>query len=521
MTPPCRAWRPALAALAIAASLCAAPLRAQDAASAPLGLRGDGDNPASPGLGGGEDSLSAQMPPGANAGDGAAGPGAQTDKQKNTKKKERPGAPRLPALQPYHGALRAGLPGGPASIDPPPPTVAALPAIPAKRRPLPDDKPFDPVGIMVGDIKLLPTIEEDGGYASNPLLTPSPTRGSAYETTQAGLSLQSDWARDELRGSFTGGYTDYFNVIQANNPNGSGTLDGRLDVSRDLSLDAEGRFTVAAQTPGSVTLPTGVALSSKQLPLVETFGTSVGGLQKFGDLELSLHGTLDRTAYQNATLSDGSIEDLASDDYNDWGLRARAAYRISPIITPFVEGVIDTRRYDDVVDFNGYARSSNGALARAGATLALTGQLTGDASFGYGERQYQDARLPELAAPLIDASLIWSATPLTTVTLKTSTNLFDTTNPGDSGAVSRSYTIDVSHALLRNLTLGANAGFTTDVYAGAPLHDSTTSVGLRADYNLTRDIVLRASVSRAQYVASLPGLNYVNDIFMLGLRLQR
>ncbi len=324
-----------------------------------------------------------------------------------------------------------------------------------------------------------------------------------------------------MHGSFSGGYTDYFNAIQANNPNGSGTLDGRLDVSRDLALDAEGRFTVAAQTPGSVTLPSGVALSSKQLPLVETFGTSVGGVQKFGDLELSLHGTLDRTAYQNATLADGSIEDLASDDYDDWGLRARAAYRISPVITPFVEGVIDTRRYDDVVDFNGYARSSNGALGRAGVTLALTGQLTGDASLGYGERQYQDARLPELAAPLIDASLIWSATPLTTITLKTSTNLFDTTNPGDSGAVSRSYTIDVSHALLRNLTLGANAGFTTDVYAGAPLHDSIASFGAHADYNVTRDIVLRASASRAQYVSSVPGTNYINNIFMLGLRLQR
>ena len=520
MTPPCRAWRPALAALAIIASLCAAPSRAQDAGPPP-GLRDGGDNASPLGLRDGEQDPSSQTPSSADAGVGEPQPDAQQDKQKKTKKKVQRGAPRLPALQSYRGALRAGLPGGPASIEPPPPTVAAPPTIPAKRRPLADDKPFDPVGIMLGDIKLLPTIEEDGGYASNPLLTPSPTRGSAYETTQAGLSLQSDWARNDLHGSFSGGYTDYFNAIQANNPNGSGTIDGRLDVSRDLALDAEGRFTVAAQTPGSVTLPSGVALSSKQLPLVETFGTSVGGVQKFGDLELSLHGTLDRTAYQNATLADGSIEDLASDDYDDWGLRARAAYRISPVITPFVEGVIDTRRYDDVVDFNGYARSSNGALGRAGVTLALTGQLTGDASLGYGERQYQDARLPELAAPLIDASLIWSATPLTTITLKTSTNLFDTTNPGDSGAVSRSYTIDVSHALLRNLTLGANAGFTTDVYAGAPLHDSIASFGAHADYNVTRDIVLRASASRAQYVSSVPGTNYINNIFMLGLRLQR
>ena len=236
---------------------------------------------------------------------------------------------------------------------------------------------------------------------------------------------------------------------------------------------------------------------------------------------MSLHGTLDRTVYQNATLADGSTEDLASDDFDDWGLRARAAYQISPVISPFVETVIDTRRYDDPIDFTGYARSSTGALGRAGVTLALTGQLTGEASVGYGERQYKDARLPDLHAPLVDASLIWSATPLTTVTLKTSTTLADTTNAGDSGAVSRSYSIDVSHALLRNFTLGASAGYATDVYAGAPLHDSTTSFGLHADYNVTRDIVLRASADHSQFVSSAPGSSYIANVFMLGLRLQR
>jgi hypothetical protein len=509
-------------------SLSATPSRAQNAEpAAPLDLRQGEETPPPLGLRDGEESLAPSSPSAPSTADAAAGeaqPDAQRNKQKKKKKKIDPRDAPPRALQIYHGAERAGLPGGPAAIDPaltPPPTIAAASTIPAKRRPVADDKPFDPVGIMLGDIKLLPTLEEDVGYASNPALLSGPTKGSAYESTQAGLSVQSDWARNELRGSFSGGYADYFSVPQANGPNGNGAFDGRLDVSRDVSLDAEGRFTVAAQTPGSVTLPTGVALAPNQRPLVETFGATLGGVDKFGDLALSLHGALDRVSYQNATLSDGSIDDLASDDYDDWGVRARAAYQISPVITPFMETVIDTRRYDSVVDASGYARSSNGVLGRAGATLALTGQLTGDASLGYGERQYQDARLPDLRAPLIDASLIWSATPLTTVTLKTSTSLADTTNAGDSGAVTRSYTIDVSHALLRNLTLGASAGYLTDVYAGAPLHDATTSFGLRADYNVTRDIVLRASASHAQFISSAPGSNYINNVFMLGLRLQR
>jgi len=546
-TPPRRAWRPALAALAIATGLCA-PARAQEANPTPP------TPPAQLGLKDGDGALSAQLPSLPSLPSQATDepqPDAQTSKAK--KKPIKHGAPTLPPLQAYHGAQRAGAPGGPPAPNPAltpaasvavlpihqaqqagslggqptpdpaltSPAVTLLPAVPAKHRPLPDDKPFDPVGVMARDIKLLPTIEEDVGYASNPSLLAGATKGSPYESTQAGLAFQSEWARSELKGSLSAGYADYFATPQANSPNGNGVIDGRLDVSRDLSVDTEGRFNLATQTPGSVSLPTGVVLSGNQRPLVETYGATLGGAQKFGDLALSLHGTLDRTQYQNATLAGGQVEDLASDDFNDWGLRARAAYQGSPVVAPFVETVIDTRRYDSAIDASGFARSSDGWLGRAGATLALTGQLTGEASLGYGARQYEDARLPDLRAPLVDASLIWTATPLTTLTLKASTNLNDTTNAGDSGAVTRSYTIDVAHAFWRNLTLGASAGYTTDVYAGVPLHDSTTSFGLRADYNVTRDIVLRASASRSMLVSSAPGTSYDANVFMLGLRLQR
>ena len=37
---------------------------------------------------------------------------------------------------------------------------------------------------------------------------------------QAGLSLQSDWARDQRGGSLTGGYTDSSTCAQADTPNG-------------------------------------------------------------------------------------------------------------------------------------------------------------------------------------------------------------------------------------------------------------------------------------------------------------
>jgi hypothetical protein len=513
---PRRVRRIALGVLALA-SLAGAPCAAQESSSGALGLRGvepaftvalDTPNPA-------------LSPPDATN----LGPGAPDDANPAAKKKKllAKKAPKSAPLGVYRGAQRLGLRGGAPDLAPgetPPPTIAAIaPPAPRRRPPEVDDKPFDPLGLKVGDLKLTPYVEESVGFASNPASAAGPQKGSAFETTEAGLALQSDWSRNDLHGALKGAYTDYFTAHQDDAPSASGTLDGRLDATRDLSFDAEGRFSVGEQTLASLGLVSPGAVAATVHPLVETFGATLGGAQKFGNLTLALHGTLDATQYQNATLG-GVVEDLSSDNFNDWGLRARASYLVSPAFSPFVEVDIDARRYQAAIDYNGYARDSQGVQALAGATLAFTHQLTGEASLGYGARAYQDARLPDMSSPVIDASLIWSATPLTTITAKAQTSLADTTTAGASGAVTRAYTIDVAHALTPRITLGASAGYTSDNYVGVTLHDATTSLGLRGEYHLSRELALKASATRQDYVSSAPNSNYIANVFMLGLRLQ-
>ena len=430
----------------------------------------------------------------------------------------------LPPLIAYPGAERIGLRGGisPRSAQsPPPPTIAAVPSIDSKRRPPLDDKPYDPTGVSFAGLRLKPYLEEDFGYASNPSFAPSRAKGSAFENTEAGLTFQSDWVRNEIHGSLRGGYSDYFADSSANAPYGSGSAAGRLDVSRSFSLDSEAHFSVLTQTPGSVTLPSGAVLSSGRRPLVDTYGGSAGGTAKLGNLALSVHGAFDRTAYYNTTLSNGVVDQLSSDDSNDWGLRGRIAYRISPIVTPFLEASVDKRIYDKGADANGFQRGSTGESSVGGVTLAWTNQLTGEFSAGYGNRTYQDARLPDLRGPLVNGSLAWSVTPLTTVSVKAGTSLADTTTPGASGAASHNYTIGISHALLRNLTLSATAGYATDVYSGLAIHDETTTLGVGAEYNVSRELVIKSTVTRTQFSSSLPNSSYVANVFMLGLRLQR
>jgi len=501
----------ALGALAVGLGGAFAPAIAQDAE---LGLRGAAEMvaDATPPL---TQSAPLQTPDSAIAVPPIAPPVEDAAGANPNTKPVKPNGAKLPPLKPYPGAQRLGLRGGPSDLQAatPPPTVAAQP-IPQRRKVAADDKPFDPTGVYVGDLKLTPYVEEDGGWASNPGLSPGPHSGSAFETTEAGVGLQSDWSRSDLHGQLKGAYTDYFDDSAANSPTASGSLDGRYDASRDLSFDAEGRFNVSDQTLTSLGLGSGTG--SITHALVSTYGATLGGAQKFGDLTLALHATLDRTIY-----ADAGTDDLASDDFSDWGLRGRVSYRLSDAVSPFVELGVDTRRYDSAIDYNGYDRNSDGWQAVAGATLAFTRQLTGEASFGYGARAYVDPRLENFGGPVIDASLIWSATPLTTVTAKAQTTLGDSVAAGASGVVTRSYSLDVAHELTRAFTLGATASWSGETYVGLTQRDSTTTYGLKAEYHVSRELVLKASASRQIYDSSAANSNYVADVFMLGIKLQR
>jgi hypothetical protein len=137
-----RLARLACAALSVATSISAGTARAQQAGG-DLNLRGEftEDFPGD----------AAPEPPG----DGSP-----------TEPEVQPAQNALPPLKPYKGAERLDQQRGPKGVSgelAPPPTIAALPTPPAPPRKKPDDKPFDPVGVEIGDLRLTPSVEEDLG----------------------------------------------------------------------------------------------------------------------------------------------------------------------------------------------------------------------------------------------------------------------------------------------------------------------------------------------------------------------
>ncbi len=536
------------AALLLAAAI-GAPARAQQAdGGAPANLpplRGDVEDPADlpkvqpdgtlrPALGeGAVDPTTPFSAPPANSDDQPSDATQQrfifpkgTAKTKDRVKVLPKGPPPLPTLEAYRTAVRQRGPG--VSLDTsgtqvnaapivPGPSVAALPApLPKLRTKLIDDG-YAPLGYDIGSLRLTPYVAQSFGYDSNPDQTQAGVKPSAYSRTEGGLGLVSQWSTNELRADLRGGYNDYFSDPGASRPDATGTIDLRLDATRDLTIDAEQRFSIDTQRPGSPELN----VNTVSRPLIIGFGTTLGGTQNFGRFSLGLHGLFDRVAYDNAMLSDGTIEDLANDNYNDYGLRLRAAYELTPVVKPYVDVLVDQRIHDATVDLSGFRRDSTGVIGQLGSTFELTRLVSGDLSAGYGNRTYEDPRLKALDGPVVNGSISYAVTPLTVLSVKAATTFDETTVAGASGSQSRTVSFDVTHQLLRNLTLSGDVTYFNTRYVGAPIIENTLSETLKAEYHLSRSLVATASYEHQKLDSTSPGSSFRQDIFLVGLRLQR
>ncbi len=437
----------------------------------------------------------------------------------------------LPPLVPYPTSAearrqqRARTPDGYAPPPPPSPTTAQLPSIERRTPKRPDEQPFDPVGLDVGLLRVKPYFESDVGYDDNPDRVPkgsSLLRGSSFLYEEGGADFASDWSRHSLIGSLRLGYYDYFENSNADRPTGGGKFTSRIDVTRDTKINIDGQFNLDTQNPTSPNITPGVATATlRGRPLIYSFGGGLGVQQNFNRLEMSLRGSVDRFGNQDATFSDGSVQDLSHYNYNAYGLTGRAAYEMTPGVKPFIEATVDQRVHDFEVDPLGNLRNSTGADAKIGSTFELTRLITGSIAGGYADRHYQDARLKDLRGATFDSSLVYTATPLTTVTLRGTTTLDETTVAGASGTITRKASLEVGHALLRNLTITGLASYVDANYVGGNLDQRTMDLGLRVEYNLTRSVVIKGSFTHERLLSNASGSDYTANVIMIGLKLQR
>ena len=448
---------------------------------------------------------------------------------KKRKAKKKPGEPRpLPPPPPR-------LPGAPQAAEghtsaqqikvrAPYADAFKPPDAPPRRPAPPPQDAYEPLGIRVGSFLLKPALEVTRGYDNNPSHVPNGP-SSGYTVVEPTLKMQSQWSQHEFGLDLRGSYSDYDKLSSMNRPLLDTKAHTRIDVSRDTAINAEARLFLSTDYPGSPNLPVGFA----KLPVFTSYGVTTGLTQRFNRLELTAKASVDQTRYQQTLLVDGSTSSNQDRDFNQYGGAVRASYEVFPGVKPFVEVGADTRIHDLPFDRDGLQRDSKSLTPRVGTTFDMARRLTGEISVGYLTRKFEDPTLPSLAGVVADASLIWNATGLTTVTLTASSKAEETVLPGVSGVLRRDIGVQVDHALRRWLIWTVRAGYGFDDYVSDPCScngflerkDTRASLGTALTYKFNRELSLKGEYRYDQLNSNSPGSNYSASAFLVGLKLQR
>jgi hypothetical protein len=472
------------------------------------------------------------------AANGASETGFDSLNRKRKKPKPFPGQSKLKPAPGNSSAasaisntpLRLSIPPSETANKPPvPPAVAGtVPGQPLRKRLKVDDDPFGAVGDYVGGFLVKSALELSGGYDTNPgrLLVP---QGSPVYVIASEFLAVSDWERHavvaDLRGSFSG----YGNTLpptidglaspaptNVDRPDFTGHIDGRLDVSHDTRLTSQLRLRVSTDNPGSPNVQVGLA----KYPVFATFGSTLGIDHNFNRLDVAAGATFDRTAFTDSKLTDGTTSSNDDRNFNQLGGFARASYELTPGLKPFAEVEGDSRVHDLQSDRDGFARDSTGGYAKAGTSFEFSRLLTGEVSLGYEARNYVDPRLDRLEGLLTAASLVWTATPLTTARFVSNTSIDETTLAGVSGVLTHTYTFEVDHDFRRWLTAIGKFTYATLDYQGDGRRDKTFSLEGDLVYKMTRNLWLKGSLRRDILDSNAPGSNSAATVVMLGVRLQ-
>jgi hypothetical protein len=425
-------------------------------------------------------------------------------------------------------------------VPPPPPPpyapsqpAAAAPATtgtvhPPRRKRAAEIDPYDALGIRAGSFLLRPAVELTGGYDTNPGRGVTAT-GSSLFVVAPELQVRSDWSRHDLRADMRGSYSTYPSQPSLNRPYFESKIDGRLDVTSQTWIDLQNRFLLSTDNPGSPNLQA----DAVRAPFFTTFGGTAGVGHRFNRLEVTAKGSIDRTSYQNSELTDGTIASNADRNLYQYGGQLRAGYELTPGLKPFAQLDVDSRVHDTDFDRTGVQRDSKGFAPRIGTTFEFSRILTGQASVGYVVRRYKDPSLSDLRGLITDASLVWSATPLTTATFTARSSADETTVTGVSGVLTRDFGLQVDHTFRRWLIGTAKLGFGFDDYVVSDAlncgcitppfdrKDKRYSASAAFTYKLTRMLWLKGEARQEWRRSNEPGQDYTASIFLLGLRLQR
>jgi hypothetical protein len=351
-----------------------------------------------------------------------------------------------------------------------------------------DLDPYDPLGIRAGAFRIFPSTDVSLSYNDNVNATKNDTQDDFIAVFAPNIAVQSDFSRHAIGFNLFSEVGRYFQETDENYWDFGIDGDGRLDITRDNNL--QGGFTVARLHDARDDPENDATVAESVRPVrYMNYDANLAYNHLFNRVTVRLTGLFDRNDYRQGA---GSANQNDRDRNIYTGL-LRVGYNVSPRINTFVEGLYNIQRRDVHRDSDGRERDSHGWGARGGVDVNFTDLLFGEAFAGWRTQYFDDSQFDTESGLNFGVGLTWLPTQLTTVALTGGSDFEPTTNEDASSNFQTTIGLRVDHELLRNVLIGAQAGYVRSDFENSGETDNRYDVGADVTYLINRHFSVGAA----------------------------
>jgi hypothetical protein len=383
-----------------------------------------------------------------------------------------------------------------------PPTVPGYQTGPAVTSESAQLQPYAPLGMHLGDFTVNADLDESTGYNSNVTgFTNAP--GSWVVRTAPSLTVNSDWSRDQLGAVFNLVNSQYIMESNQNHSDWTATIGGGYTIGQhDLVLGYSHLSLHEAPTQiGSV-------LSSTPIPF------QVDDVRANYTFDQGRFSFVPRINIQHFQFGDATLENtpFSQQDQNrvetTGELETRYALSDLRSLMLVIEGIDTQYTYTPAGQ---PSNSSTSFLTMAGIDYPSSGVWRYRLLAGVENRRFVASQYATHTAPIVEASVIWTPTGLTTVTGVLSRTIEDPASAGTGGYTDTRGSLIIDHEYLRNVLLQGRIGFeSADYLVGGA--QSNFTVGARARWLLNRNMHLSLDYSFLDQSSGPSSNNITNNV---------
>ena len=338
---------------------------------------------------------------------------------------------------------------------------------------------YEPAGIRAGSMMFHPALLAKVLYNSNVFAVPTGEQGDTALLISPYLTAQSDFNNHELKLDFGINHLEYADLSEESRTNAHAAASGRIDVRSDLAIAMAGKIARRHEARGTSNSP---LLAAEPVPYDE-YDVSTSVTKSFNRLEVSVGGAFEHRDYHDVRMVGGGTLDQDFRDGEIYVIGGRLTYKLKPGFGVFADGRYNWRHFNNLPGLNG---DSEGYDLLAGAEFDITSMVHGVVGIGYLSQQYAAPGVGDATGLSYFADIIWTATPLMTVTIGGRRKVDETALATSPGRLDASGYLEIDYELRRNIIVSPSINIVYEDYTGIPREDWVVEPGLRLDYLVNR-----------------------------------